>query len=247
MRRLRGPDGCPWDREQTWATLRRYLVEESYEAVDAIDRNDAAALREELGDLLLQVVFLAGIAEEEGRFDIDDVAHGIAEKLVRRHPHVFGSAEAKTAQDVTRNWEAIKRQEGKGIAGASRLDGIPAALPPLAKAVLLGERAAASGFDWPSVEGVWAKLDEELDELRAAAGAGDRAAVGEELGDLLFSVVNLARKSGVDPEAALEATNRKFRQRFDRVERELARRGMTPEEAGLETMDRLWDEAKVPD
>jgi len=248
MARLRGPTGCPWDREQTWASLRRYLIEETYEVADAIDRQEPAALREELGDLLLQIVFLSRIAEEEGRFTIADVAHGISDKLVRRHPHVFGSAKAETADAVVRNWEAIKRQE-KGDemeqGPPSHLDGVPAAMPPLAKAALLGQRAAQSGFDWPSTGGVLDKLDEELAELREAVRSSEHSAVEEELGDFLFSLVNLARKSGIDPDAALESTNRKFRRRFAHVERELARQGITPDQAGLAAMQRLWEEAKL--
>lgn len=243
MARLRGPDGCPWDRKQDSRSLRRYLLEECYEVADAIDRGRTDDLCEELGDLLLQIVFLARIAEEEGLFDVGDVARGIGDKLVRRHPHVFGDARADTAEEVATAWEEIKRREkrekGATDAASSTLDGIPAALPPLAKARLLGERAAGAGFDWPAIEPVFDKLREETDELRRALAAEGPAEVEAELGDLLFSVVNLARHCGADPSAALEAANRKFAARFRRVEKsgELGR-------ADLERLERLWDEAK---
>jgi MazG family protein len=245
MDRLRAPDGCPWDQEQTYESLRRYLLEECYEVADAIDRADLDDLREELGDLLLQVVFLSRIAQEQGRFDVDQVAHGICDKLVRRHPHIFGSTQAETADEVSRNWEEIKRKERAGRPGRrSRLDGIPAALPPMARARALGDRAAQVGFDWSAPEEVLSKIAEEIAELRAALEADSSSAVREELGDLLFSVIMLARKAQVDPEAALEQTNRKFYRRFDWIERELERQGQTFEELDLQALERLWVQAK---
>jgi MazG family protein len=246
MARLRGPEGCPWDHEQTYASLRRYLLEESYEVAEAIDEGDPDALREELGDLLLQIVFLSQIAKEQGRFDVNDVAHGISEKLIRRHPHVFGSTVAETPDEVSRNWEEIKRREkgSQGKAGRSQLAGIPAALPAMGKARLLGDKAAQVGFDWSGPAEVIDKLEEEFEELREALNAGELEAVRDEFGDLLFSMVMLARKGGIDAEAALEGTNRKFRRRFVWIERELERSGVGLDSAGLELMERLWDQAK---
>lgn len=243
MDRLRDPGGCPWDREQTYATLRNYVLEEGYEVVDAIDRDDRAALREELGDLLFQVVFLSRLAKEEGAFTAADVIQGIAEKMVRRHPHVFGDAEADTAEDVLRAWEQIKRKE-KAAAAASVLAGIPVALPALLKAHRLGTKAARVGFDWEDPLRVLDKVEEEIRELREALAAGAPMAVRDELGDVLFSLVMFGRRMGVDAEEALERTNRRFRSRFEAVERELARRGIPVEQAGLELLDRLWTEAK---
>jgi tetrapyrrole methylase family protein/MazG family protein len=246
MDRLRGPDGCPWDREQTYGTLRAYVLEEAYEVADAIDRNDLDALGEELGDLLLQVVFLSRLAKEDDRFTIDDVVRGIARKMVRRHPHVFGEEQADSADEVLRHWERIKKSEKNEDPNGdtSVLAGVPKALPSMMKAMLIGTRAARVGFDWERATEVIEKVDEELDELRVAVSAGDRDAARAELGDLLFSLVNLARKLDLDPEEALERTNGKFRSRFRRIEREIARQGMTVEEAGSELMERLWDEAK---
>ncbi len=251
MDRLRGPDGCPWDREQTYTTLRGYLLEESYEVVEAIDREDRAALREELGDLLFQVVFLARLAKEEGAFDAADVVRGIAEKMVRRHPHVFGGAQADTSDEVLRRWEEIKRREKEEADGGgsrqesgSVLSGVPRALPALQKAQRLSTKAARVGFDWPTDGEVVDKLAEEMEELRSAVDAHDGDAAREELGDLLFTAANLGRRLGVDPEEALERANRKFAERFARVEDELKRRGVPIEEAGLDRMDRLWNEVK---
>jgi MazG family protein len=248
MDRLRGPDGCPWDREQGYETLRSYLLEETYEVVEALDRRDPAALREELGDLLFQVVFLARMAKEEGKFTASDVIRGIAEKMIRRHPHVFGAVRAETAEEVLRNWEEIKDRE-KGAASGPRarrsvLDGVPAALPALLKAQRLGEKAARVGFDWQRPEEILGKIDEETAELRAALESSDRDAAREELGDLLFSLAMLGRRLGLDPEQALERANRKFRSRFQGVERELERRGVPVERAGVELLNRLWEGAK---
>jgi MazG family protein len=251
MDRLRSPEGCPWDREQTYATLRGYLLEECYEVVETIDRDERGALREELGDLLFQVVFLARLAKEEGAFDATDVVRGIAEKMIRRHPHVFGDDKAETSGEVLRKWEEIKRREKAEVeGGAPRMDGgsvlagVPRALPALLKAQRLSTKAARVGFDWPSEGDVVDKLAEELDELRRAVEAGDRNAMREELGDLLFTAANLGRRLGVDPEEALEGANRKFAERFVEVEAELRRLGVPVEEAGLERMDRLWNEVK---
>ena len=251
MDRLRGPDGCPWDREQTWKSLRRFLLEECYEVADALDRADPDDLREELGDLLFQIVFLSRLAKEEGEFTADDVVRGIAEKMVRRHPHVFGDDRAETSDEVLRRWEEIKRREREpGSEGESKgrrsiLDGIPRALPAMMKAQQMGARAARVGFDWNREIDILEKIDEELEELRAAVASSDRSQVEEELGDFLFSTVMLARRLQIDPEAALERTNLKFRERFGRIEDELSRRGIPVEGAGLELMDRLWDESKT--
>ena len=248
MDRLRGPDGCPWDHKQTYESLRRYLLEECYEVVDAIDRGNLDDLREELGDLLLQIVFLSRLGQEQGRFDVQDVAHGISEKLVRRHPHVFGSTVAETADEVARNWDQIKREErGKDGDPGSRLDGIPAALPSMARARALGDRAAQVGFDWGDPAPVLEKIAEELDELREAVKSGTKEELRDEFGDLLFSMIMLGRKAEIDPEAALERTNRKFRRRFNWIERELERQGIPIDEADLDTMEQLWQRAKQSD
>ncbi len=258
MARLRGPDGCPWDREQNLATLRPYVLEETYEVLEAIDGGDPEAHREELGDLLLQIVFQARIAEEEGRFDFAGVADAISEKLLSRHPHVFGTgatdpasrpgpddAAVRDADGVLRQWAALKKKENEAKGrGKSVLTGVPRELPALARADRLTEKASRVGFDWPDAAGARAKVTEELSELDEAIASGDRARVEDELGDLLFAVANLARKMGVAPEEALRGTIGKFVSRFSHVEAELARRGVTPGDATLAEMDRLWDEAK---
>ncbi|HKQ60137.1 MAG TPA: nucleoside triphosphate pyrophosphohydrolase [Candidatus Polarisedimenticolaceae bacterium] len=245
MDRLRGPDGCPWDREQTYATLRGYALEECYEVVEALDRGDPAALCEELGDLLFQIVFLARLAQEQDRFTIHDVIDSITTKMVRRHPHVFGAAVAETSEDVLRNWERIKREEKTATPAASSvLDGIPTALPALLKAQRLGTKAARIGFDWPGPAAVLQKVDEELSELREAVRRDDARAARDELGDLLFALAMLARHLRLDPDAALERTNRKFRRRFAWIEAELARDGRSAEQAGSEQLERLWSVAK---
>jgi tetrapyrrole methylase family protein/MazG family protein len=245
---LRAPDGCPWDREQDYATLRGYLLEECYEVVQALDDRDEDALGEELGDLLFQIVFLARIAKERGRFTIDDVVRGIAEKMVRRHPHVFGGESAADADEVLRNWEAIKRREKESNGSdpdGSVLSGIPAALPALQKAERLGTKAARVGFDWQTDEDVLDKIEEELGEFRQALRSGDRAAIHEELGDVLFALAMLARRREIDAEKALEDTNRKFVRRFRAVEREVASRDLAIDRAGLDLLDRLWNEVKA--
>jgi MazG family protein len=248
MDRLRDPGGCPWDREQTYATLRGYLIEECYEVVDALDRADLPALCEELGDLLFQIVFLSRLAQEDRAFAAADVVEGIAAKMVRRHPHVFGDDTANSAAEVLVRWEEIKKTEkkdaGQSEAESSVLSGIPPALPTLVKAQRLGTKAARVGFDWREDTDVVRKLDEETAELRAAVASGDRAAVREELGDALFTLAMLARRLGVDADEALAAANAKFQTRFASVEAELRRRGVPIEEAGLALMDALWNEGK---
>jgi tetrapyrrole methylase family protein/MazG family protein len=240
---LRGPGGCPWDREQTHATLRAGLLEEAYEVTAAIDSADDANLREELGDLLLQVVFHAQIAEEEGRFAFDGVALGIAQKLVRRHPHVFAEERAADAAEVLVRWEEIKRQERGGTAEESALDGVSPGLPALQYAAKIQKRAAKVGFDWQEAGPVLEKIREELAEVEADMDA--QKPVEEELGDLLFAVVNLTRKLGVDAEVALSAATRKFERRFRTVESLARRHGVNMADSPLEQLDRLWDEVKA--
>jgi MazG family protein len=249
MARLRSPDGgCPWDLEQTFATIAPYTVEEAYEVADAIERGNLADLKEELGDLLLQVVFHARMAEEQGAFGFADVAEAINDKMVRRHPHVFGEARHRSASEQTRAWEDIKASERASKAGAatpSLLDDVPIGLPALARAVKLSKRAARVGFVWPSAAEVLAKLREEVAELEAEVAAGDVAKAQDELGDVLFVCANLARELDIDPEAALRGTNAKFIRRFNHIEAELAARGSSPEQSDLAEMDALWNAAKA--
>lgn len=248
MARLRDPQGgCPWDLEQSFATIAPYTVEEAYEVADAIERGDLVDLREELGDLLLQVVFHARIAEEQGAFGFDDVAQAISDKMVRRHPHVFGSERFVDARAQTAAWEALKAEEraAKGQHRAGVLDDVPAGLPALLRAVKLTKRAARVGFDWSSTAEVLDKVREELAELEVEIAARDKAKSREELGDLLFVVANLARKLDVDPEDALRAANAKFTRRFHSIEQALAAEGRGPEQSDLAEMDRLWDSAKA--
>jgi tetrapyrrole methylase family protein/MazG family protein len=261
--RLRRPDGCPWDREQTHESLRNHLLEEAYEVYDAlgagVDGAATPALAEELGDLLLQVVLHAQLAAEEGVFDLTDVHAALATKIVRRHPHVFGDAEARTANDVNRQWERIKAAERAADAGdgaATRgadddadarprkgaLDGVSRSLPALAASQEIQERAANIGYEWPNVEGVLDKVHEELTELRAAATPAEQA---EEYGDLLFVLVNVARWQGIEAEAALRAANDKFRRRFGSVERQAAERGVALKDLDFAALDALWDAAKA--
>jgi tetrapyrrole methylase family protein / MazG family protein len=245
MERLRGPGGCPWDREQTLRTLRPYVLEETYEVLEAIDAGDPREHCEELGDLLLQIVFQAQLTKEEGKFDFADVAQAISNKLVSRHPHVFGTSEVKDAEGVLRQWAALKREEKKAKGGGeSVLEGVPREMPALARADRLTEKASRIGFDWPDAAGARAKLAEELGELDRALASGDRDAIESELGDLLFAAANLARKVGVAPEEALRGTLARFVSRFHHIERELARRGVPHGGATLAEMDALWDEAK---
>lgn len=244
MDRLRSEDGCPWDREQDYRSLRGYLLEECYEAIEALDAQAELALCEELGDLLFQIVFLSRIGKERGTFTIDDVVRGIATKMIRRHPHVFGDERADTSDEVLRNWEEIKRREKGDRAPTSVLAGVPKALPALSKAHRLGTKAARVGFDWTDDRDTVAKVREELSELDDARRSGDAGAIREELGDTLFALAMLARRLGVDPEEALEAANAKFRRRFESVERELLEEGVALEDAGLERMERAWERAK---
>lgn len=246
MAQLRNPQGgCPWDLEQNFATIVPYTIEEAYEVADAIAREDRNDLREELGDLLLQVVFHAQMAKEEGSFSFEDVAAAISEKMLRRHPHVFGDAVVKDAAAQTENWEAIKSAERKNKAkDASVLEDVPPALPALLRAQKLQSRAARVGFDWPNVSGVIEKIREELMEVEQALLAQNKAAIEEELGDLLFAVVNLARFQGVDAENALRGTNQKFIRRFHYIEAQLATLGKTPAESTLNEMGEYWEKAK---
>lgn len=247
MARLRGPDGCPWDREQTFDTIKRYTLEETYEVFDAIERRAWPELKDELGDLLLQVLFYSQMAAEAGYFTISDVAANLNEKLIRRHPHIFGEVKAEDAATVLKNWEEIKREEKRaaGASEASLLGEIPRSMPSLMEASKLGSRAAKVGLDWPDVDGLFAKLEEEAAELRAEVieEQRDSVAVEEELGDLLFTVVNLARHLKVDPESALRRANAKFRRRFMTMERE-AKGHKNLAELGPEELDALWREAK---
>jgi tetrapyrrole methylase family protein / MazG family protein len=243
MTRLRGPGGCPWDREQTFSSLRTFIIEEAYEVVEAIDEGDRAAIVEEIGDLLLQAVFVAELGREEGAFDIGDAITAIHDKLVRRHPHVFGDVKAESAEAVLVNWERLKQAE-RLEKNKSVLSGVPAALPALQKATRLTEKAARVGFDWRGTEEVFAKVDEELAELRAAIANGSPEEVEHELGDVLFTMANIARKLDVNAEQALQSTNRKFTTRFEYIERAARDRGQTLDQLTLEEMDTLWDSAK---
>jgi MazG family protein len=257
--RLRAPDGCPWDREQTHQTLRSHLLEEAYEVYDALEAGATPELAGELGDLWLQIVLHAQLAAEEGIFDLADVQAAISSKILRRHPHVFGDAEARTASDVNRQWERIKaaereeEAEGAGANGAATkgggtkgaLDGISGSLPSLAASQEMQERAANIGYDWPSIDGVLDKVVEETNELREAAATGSSSAWAEEFGDLLFVLVNVARKQGIEAEAALRAANAKFRRRFGRVESMVAARGVALRDLDFAALDELWDAAKA--
>jgi ATP diphosphatase len=252
MAALRTPKtGCPWDLQQDFASIAPYTIEEAYEVADAIARHDLADLRDELGDLLLQVVFHARIAQEQGAFDFADVVEAITTKLIRRHPHVFGEARGLSADAVKDLWEAIKAQEkGERRARGSNeptgtLAGIPAALPALTRALKLQQKTSAVGFDWNDPKAVLAKIREEADEIEAAIDAGQTKDAGAEAGDLLFAVVNLARHLDADPEGTLRQTNEKFTRRFAWIERALAARGKTPRDATLAEMDALWDAAKA--
>jgi MazG family protein len=244
MTRLRGPDGCPWDRKQTLASLKPFIVEEAYEVVDAIDRDERSALAEELGDFLLQAVFVAEITREEGTFDIYDVITRIHDKLVRRHPHVFGDVEAKDAEQVLVNWEKLQNEERKAE-NKSVLAGVPQSLPALLKASRLTEKASRVGFDWRRAEEVFAKIDEEVEELREAVEEKDQQKIHDEIGDLLFSIANIARKLEVNAEEALQSANRKFTRRFESMERTVRGEGRNLDQLSLEQMDALWDQAKA--
>ncbi len=248
MARLRDPDGgCPWDVEQTFATIAPYTVEEAYEVADAIERNDLKDLKEELGDLLFQVIFHARMAEEQGAFAFDELVTAVADKLERRHPHVFADAGYRTTEQQTQAWEVIKAEERAGKQKHGVLDDVPVGLPALTRAVKLTKRAGRVGFDWPSTDEVIAKLHEELDELKVEIAAGDQAKVRDEMGDVLFVVANLARKLEVEPEDALRASNAKFVRRFHHIEARLAETGRKPMDSDLAEMDGLWNEARLAD
>ena len=247
MAKLRDPEGgCPWDVEQTFATIAPYTIEEAYEVADAIERGDMNDLKSELYDLLFQSVFHARMAQEAGLFDFDDVAAAIADKLERRHPHVFGDETAQADDKAQKaRWEDIKAAERKARAQGGVLDDVPVGLPALTRAAKLTKRAARIGFDWPSIHEVLDKLDEETEELKVEIARGDVQKSHEELGDILFVLANLARKLDVEPEDALRGANAKFVRRFGFIEAELARDGRTPDQSTLEEMDRLWDAAKA--
>ena len=253
MARLRAPGGCPWDREQTYTSLAQYLLEEAYETFDAIQdadkTGDTTNLREELGDLLLQVVFHSTIGAERGEFTIDDVAAGITQKLVLRHPHVFGDRKLERAEDVLSNWDELKANERKASGKAEKtaeslLDEVPIHFPALLEGLKLTSKAAKVGFDWDEKERIFEKLDEEVAELKSAIDGRDPGEISEEVGDLLFVVVNLARRLDVEPETALKRTNRKFRERFKYIEERLSAENKALEAASLDDMDQLWTEAK---
>ena len=243
MAKLRGPEGCPWDREQTMSSLRPFILEEAYELIEAIDEGQTQSVREELGDLLLEVVFVNQIAEEDERFTMSDVVRGIHDKLVRRHPHVFESERAESADHALAHWDDIKSKEKPER--RSLLDGVPRAMPALTRASKLSKRAAKAGFDWSSVVEVRDKVNEELGELSQAIDSGDQTAVREEIGDLLFAIVNLARHCDLDAEIALEEANRKFSERFRFLETRLKSLGRSVAESKLEELEALWREAKL--
>lgn len=248
MRRLRDPNGgCPWDLEQNFRTIAPYTIEEAYEVADAIERNDVQELRDELGDLLFQVVFHAQLAREQGLFDFDGVVDAICDKMERRHPHVFGTAQVDSAAEQSIAWEEHKRRErSRKGAAQSVLDGVPVGLPALTRASKLGKRAAQVGFEWPDVQGALDKAAEEIAELRAElTDTPNREALAGEIGDVLFCIVNIARYAKIDPETALRKTNTKFERRFHYVETQLRARGRSPAQATLEEMDALWDEGKA--
>jgi MazG family protein len=263
MSRLRSAEGCPWDREQTYETLAPMLLEEAYEAFEAVEQARAGRpleLRDELGDLLFQIVFYAQVARERGEFTIDDVMEAIHSKMVRRHPHVFGDVTVRDNEELLRNWEAMKAEEkraagkDKSASDASLLDGVSRKAPALMEAHQLSTKAARVGFDWQRIEDIFDKLREEMDELKTAIknhaeseSESDKTHVREELGDLLFAVTNIARHLQVEPEAALKSTNRKFRRRFRHIEEKLSERGVEPGAATLEEMETLWQEAKESD
>lgn len=241
MADLRAPGGCPWDAEQTLDSLKPYLIEEAYEVIEALEQGCPDKHCEELGDLLLQVVFQAEVVQETGGFDMEAVSKAIVDKLVRRHPHVFGDSDAADAAGALRNWESIKAKER--TSKQSALDGIPGTLPALLRAMRTGEKAAAIGFDWPSIDGVEAKVREEWQEVHDALTQGP-ARISEEMGDLLFALVNWSRHLGVDPEAALRDATNKFQRRFRHVERRVLEKGSTPADESLDALERLWQEAK---
>ena len=233
---------CPWDREQTFDSLRNNTIEETYELADAITDKNMEGIKEELGDLLLHVVFYSKLAQEEGAFNYTDVANGVCDKLIYRHPHVYGDIHADTPEQVKQNWEALKLRKKRRKSGT--LGGVPVSLPAMVKAFRIGEKAAAAGFDWEQKEDVWGKVKEELMEVDAELRADDKEKLTDEMGDLFFSLVNACRLYGIDPEAALERTNKKFIRRFNYVEESAERRGVALSDLSLQEMDALWDECK---
>lgn len=247
MKTLRAPGGCPWDAEQSFADIARYTIEEAYEVADAIAKNDMEHLREELGDLLFQTIFHSRIAEEAGAFTLDDVADDLTAKMIRRHPHVFGDASERSADEQVEEWEALKAKERaqKAAPNTSILDDVALALPALMRAEKLQKRAARVGFDWPNLDGVLDKITEEAAEVAQAAQSQNPDAIEDEMGDLLFAVTNLARKLGVDPEVALRRTNDKFMRRFKSIEVDAKANGKVLSDMSLEDMDTLWDKAKM--
>ncbi len=254
MARLRAPGGCPWDAEQTYMSLSQYLLEEAYETFDAIQETeqtgDTTNLREELGDLLLQVVFHSTIGTERGDFTIDDVAAGITQKLILRHPHVFGEEKFERAEDVLNNWDDLKAKERKASGKAEKkresiLDEVPVHFPALLEALKVSKKAAKVGFDWENNEQVFDKINEEIRELKEAAETADPKHIEEEIGDLLFAVVNIARRLDIEPETALKRTNKKFRRRFKYIEKEIKATGISLDEADIKLMDDLWNAAKL--
>lgn len=244
MARLRAEGGCPWDREQTLESLKPFVIEEAYEVVDAIDRGDMNDLREEVGDHLLEAVFVSQIAAEEGHFTIDEAITAIHDKLVRRHPHVFSDVQAGTASEVLTNWEKQKNEERK-LEDKSILSGVPASLPGMLKASRITEKAARVGFDWERMDDIFEKIDEEVAELREAIARNDRREIEHELGDLLFTIANIARRIEVNPEEAVQSANRRFRSRFEHVEKRLRQEGRDFSDSNLQEMEALWSEAKT--
>jgi tetrapyrrole methylase family protein / MazG family protein len=244
--RLRSPSGCLWDRQQNDRDIARYLLEEAYEAVEAVEKGSAEDVREELGDLLFQIIFLAHLAEEKGEFDLAGVMTGVEEKMIRRHPHVFGNISVECINDIKDNWEVIKKTEGKTVSEyGRRFAGITKALPALLRAQKITKEAARVGFDWEKTDDVLYKVEEELSELKDAIKTNHRDRIAEEMGDLLFSLVNLCRFLNLDAETTLRGTITKFSDRFSHIEEELLKAGKTPAEASLAEMDRLWEEAKL--
>jgi MazG family protein len=245
MAMLRGPDGCPWDKEQTLKSLRTYLLEETYETLEAMESGCSDQICEELGDLLLEIVFITRICEEDGSFSLEDVASGIIDKLIRRHPHVFGDEKVDGSREAIGRWEAIKGEERISKGKKSVLDGVPPALPALLRAHRIADKASMVGFDWEKPEEALEKVEEEIIELREAIAAGDQRAIEEELGDLLFSVASVGRHLGNDPEAALQGANRKFTSRFKQVEEVLAERGKRPSSEHRQEMEMIWNQIKA--
>ena len=244
VRHLRSPEGCQWDREQKKEDIAGYLLEEAYEVIGAIEKGEAGALKEELGDLLFQIIFLASLAEEKDHFDLAEVMQGVREKMIRRHPHVFGNRSVRGVSDIKDNWHAIKKIEKGETSYRERLEGITRALPALLRAEKISKEAAKAGFDWEKTADVLAKLEEELGELKEAMKTGSHAPISEELGDMLFSLVNLCRFLEVDAETALRHTTDKFVRRFSFIEDELRKKNRTPDDATPSELDRLWEEAK---